>query len=228
MVGCHRGVVSHSVFQRAEAEMEAAIQCSGVQMKGGTEKIIVKHCSFRLVGGRGVNAGGSTGKDFFRPLGCLFEAKDLIVEDCSFYGGQAAIAFVGVDGALVRHNTIYQPKRWAFRILQESQGPEFIKCRNATVEKNLIIFRSDQLNTAVNIGSGTQPETFTFQGNAWHYEDQPERTIRFVKLPTEEKNAEKPMKPEFLDVATGNLLQKESSPLRHVGVRKENKKPPTN
>ena len=32
------------------------------------------------------------------------------------------VAFVGVDGATVRHNTIYRPRRWGLRILQENRA----------------------------------------------------------------------------------------------------------
>ena len=37
-----------------------------------------------------------------------YEAKDITVEGCTFVGSEAPIAFVGVDGATVRFNTIYR------------------------------------------------------------------------------------------------------------------------
>ena len=53
------------------------------------------------------------------------EARDITVEGNTILGSEAAIAFVGVDGAIVRFNTIHVPHKWAIRILQESAGPGF-------------------------------------------------------------------------------------------------------
>lgn len=81
-------------------------------------------------GGRGLNIGGSTGTAYFRPKSQGYEAKDITVKDCTFLGSMSPIAFVGVDGAHVHHNTFYWPTRWLFRILQENQDPQFTPCRN--------------------------------------------------------------------------------------------------
>ena len=101
-----------------------------MQAKGGSADILVRACRFEHAGQRAVNLGGSTGLPFFRPEPQGFEARDITVEDCSFVGSLAPVAFVGVDGAVVRHNTIYRPRRWAFRILQETRGPD--SCPAAT------------------------------------------------------------------------------------------------
>ena len=34
------------------------------------------------------------------------------------------MAFVGVDGSVVRYNTIYRPEKWVVRILQENTADE--------------------------------------------------------------------------------------------------------
>ena len=62
--------------------------------------------------------GGSTGANFFRPHGAHYEAKDVTVEGCTFVGGEACVAYVGVLGAVVRYNTMYRPRAWVLRILQ--------------------------------------------------------------------------------------------------------------
>lgn len=109
MVGCHRGVVSQSTFREGDN--------NAVQMKGGSRDITVSFCRFENAGGRAVSIGGSTGLEHFRPRPQGYEAKDIVVEDCTFIGSMAPVAFVGVDGAVVRFNTIYRPSRWVLRIL---------------------------------------------------------------------------------------------------------------
>jgi hypothetical protein len=181
MVGCHDGVIRGCTFVGPGGE-----QANGVQTKGGSSDVVVERCRFERCGGRGVNIGGSTGLPFFRPRDAGYEASRITVQDCEFLGAAAAVAFVGVDGAVVKHNTIHRPEHWAVRILQETTGERFAPCRNGRFEKNVVVFHSDEMRTAVNVGDGTEPESFTFAGNVWHCEDQPESTLRFVQLPVAE------------------------------------------
>lgn len=177
MVGCHDGQIIGCTFQNGGS--------NGVQMKGGTARVVVRSCSFTEVGDRGVNIGGSTGMPFFRPQGVKYEAKEITVEDCLFTGSNAAVAFVGVDGATVRRCRILRPGRWAIRILQETRAAGFVPCRNGVFEENQILFRSDRWSEGgVNIGGGTAPETFRFRRNRWYCEDNPTRSQ--PKLPTPE------------------------------------------
>jgi hypothetical protein len=185
MVGCHRGSLVGCTFKDGGD--------SGVQCKGGTSGIRISSSNFENFGQRGVNIGGSTGLQFFRPplekmpLNGRYEAKDILVLGCTFVGGVAPFAFVGVDGALVRQNTIYRPGRWAIRILQETRNAGFVPSRNGVFTENLIVFRSDSwASGGVNIGPGTKPESFRFSRNFWFCEDQPPRSR--PSLPTEEQN----------------------------------------
>ena len=165
MVGCKNGLIKNCKF--FEATGDAA---NGVQTKGGTSDIVIQHCRFENAGGRAVNVGGSTGLAYFRPRDAKYEAKDITVEDCEFLGGMAAVAFVGVDGAVVRHNTIYRPRRWPIRILQESTDERFVACKNGKFNNNVIAFRSDEVREIVNIGGKTAPRRSSFpatSGIAW-------------------------------------------------------------
>ena len=181
MVGCRKGVIEQSTFTHGEN----AAMANGVQTKGGSEGIVVRKCVFTNAGGRAVNIGGSTGAPYFRPLNATAEARDITVEECHFTGSMAPIAFVGVDGAIVRNNTITNPGRWVVRILQENQNPAFAPCRNGVFSGNRITFRSS-LAMAVNIGGGTEPKSFRFEKNAWLCEDAPASTRAALKLPMEE------------------------------------------
>src|SRR5690606_34350733 len=128
---------------------------NGVQTKGGSRDIVVRRCRFEHAGQRAVNIGGSTGRAFFRPRPEGFEAMNIRVEDCTFVGSLTPVAFVGADGATVEHNTIYRPRRWGFRVLQETHDPDFMPCRNGRIIDNVIAFRSDEMTVPVNVGPGT-------------------------------------------------------------------------
>lgn len=183
MVGCHDGLIKGGFFKDGGD--------SGVQMKGGTSRVTVQDCRFNNFGLRGVNLGGSTGVEFFRPPlstiadGAKSEARDLRVEGCSFVGGIASLAFVGVDGAVVRRNTIVNPERWAIRILQETRLPGFVPCRKGVFEENTIVFFSSRwVSGGVNIGEGTEPASFRFARNKWFCSDMPAKSK--PNLPTDE------------------------------------------
>jgi hypothetical protein len=182
MVGCHRGLIEDCTFEGKEGFSASA----GPQTKGSSSRITVRRCVFRNAGGRAMQVGGSTGLPYFRPQGALYEAKDILVEGCVFVGSDATVAFVGVDGAVFRYNTIYRPQRWILRILQETTEPGFVPCRNVRFEHNLIVFRQSELRAFVNIGPNTLPESFRFTGNLWYCEDRPEASR--PALPTPEQD----------------------------------------
>lgn len=213
MVGCHRGEIRECRFR-----FRGDIPGNGVQTKGGSADITIRHCLFENAGSRAVNLGGSTGRDYFRPRDAGYEAKDITVEDCTFIGSMASIAFVGVDGATVRYNTIYRPTRWVIRILQESQGPEFLPCREGVFAHNIVVFRFDEVRSVMNVGGGTEPETFRFASNHWYCQDQPERSDR-LGLPTPETNGRHGQDPMLRDPEGGDFGRTDRSPVRDAGVR---------
>lgn len=200
MVGCANGVVRECKFVDARGDL-----ANGVQTKGGSSHIAIQRCRFENAGGRAVNAGGSTGLDYFRPRDATCEAKDITIEDCEFIGGLTAVAFVGVEGAVVRHNTIYRPRRWPLRILQENTDSRFVSCRDGKVEHNVIAFRSQEVREVVNIGGKTAPDTFAFSGNAWSCLDRPQDTQRLVRLPVAEQNGTYGEAPKFAAPLEGDV-----------------------
>ena len=184
LVGCHRGEIVGCTFRHTNPPA-----ANGVQCKGGSSEIFIRRNQFLNAGGRGVNLGGSTGLQFFRPPlageGPHAEARHLHVEGNTFVGSLAAVVFAGVDGAEVRYNTIEKPGRWALRILQENRSPGFVPCREGRFTDNVIIFEAARWSEGgVNVGPGTAPETFSFARNWWYAVDRPQRSE--PKLPTEE------------------------------------------
>jgi len=169
MVGCHRGLIEGCTFRGKPG----FTQHTGPQTKGGSSRITIRRCLFLDAADRGVQLGGSTGMAFFRPRGAKYEARGIVVEGCTFVGCQAPVAYVGVDGAVVRYCTFYRPRKWVMRILQETTAEGFVPCRNGRFEHNLVVFRRADVSTFVNIGPHTQPETFRFAENLWYCEDRP-------------------------------------------------------
>lgn len=217
MVGCHDGSVEACTFRHDEGPASAA--ANGVQMKGGSSRITVRHCRFLSAGGRAINLGGSTGSEFFRPAKAPHEASSITIEDCLIMNSDAAIAFVGSDQSSFRHNTIIHPQRWVLRILQENTAPDMTPCRRGTFTDNLIVFQSSSLRSAVNTGPGTAADTFTFARNAWCCEDAPQRSRQPIQLPSPETDGRYGIIPTFTDSGKSDFSQPAASPLRAFGIR---------
>ncbi|MBV6457155.1 MAG: hypothetical protein HONBIEJF_00262 [Fimbriimonadaceae bacterium] len=215
MVGCHRGRIEGCTFRKGGS--------SGVQAKGGSSEIVIQGSLFHDYGERGVNLGGSTGEPYFRPPISMmpakgrYEARDLRVTGCTFVGGTAPIAFVGVTGAHVDFNTIYVPKQWAMRILQETTSTGFLPSQRGRFTDNLVIFRSDQWAAGgVNIGPGTQPETFTFERNFWYCMDRPSHSR--PQLPTAERDGQYGLDPQLSDPDKLDFRVQTGSPAKKFGA----------
>lgn len=213
MVGCHDGEIKN-----CHLKFRNDIPGSGIQNKGGTADIRIHRCRFENAGSRAVNIGGSTGRPYFRPRNPGYEAKNIIVEDCTFIGSASPIAFVGVDGATVRYNTIYRPVNWVLRFLQESRGPDFVACRNGRFTNNVIAFRSDEIRSIANVGSGTAADTFTIEKNHWYCVDHPRKSNQ-LNLPVPETKSVYGIDPNFRDPKSGDLRFGKPPSVSDAGVR---------
>jgi len=182
LVGCHRSSIIGCQFIGKPGFSATA----GVQMKGGSSDIVVERCRFDNAGERPLNIGGSTGLAYFRPAGAQHEAARIIVRQNTISGSPCAAAFVGVDGAEFTGNTIRYPTKWIFRILQETNLPGFVPCREVQIRDNSITFRRADVQVEFNIGAGTAPETFRFSGNQWFASDKPAASR--PNLPVAEEN----------------------------------------
>lgn len=168
MVGCHDGYIAGNYFHEPVA--------SGVQAKGGSSDILIHANVFADIPGRAVNAGGSTGLEFFRPLDAPHEATRIHVVGNVFLRNGAMsgtnIAYVGCDECVFAQNTIVEPRTWVARILQENRAERFVPSRKGLFVNNIIVMRQAEVRAIVNVGAGTAPETFVFGSNLWYAMDQ--------------------------------------------------------
>lgn len=214
MVGCHRGRIARCRFKDMSAN---AVQC-----KGGSEDVEVRWCRIENGGGRGVNIGGSTGFEFFRPplsgTGPNAEARNIRVVGNVFIGADTPVAFVGCVDSLVANNTIVTPNTWLLRILQETVtggGYTFLACGNNRFENNLVYFSRSELSTYVNIGGSTAPATFQFAHNLWFAYDNP--ALSGPALPAPEVNGVVGKDPMLLAPGAGIYAIDERSPATGAG-----------
>ncbi len=214
MVGCHRGVISGNYFHDTVG--------SGVQTKGGSADTLIHGNVFERIPGRAVNAGGSTGEPYFRPMDAPYEAARIrIIGNVFFQNGLnsgAAVAYVGCDGCVFAQNTVVEPRTWVARILQESAAPRFVPSRNGLFVNNLVVLRTEDLRTFVNVGPGTAPETFTFANNLWFALDEgPNWSGPSYCCGISETDAIIQQDPMMVDRAGGDYRLRANSPARGAG-----------
>jgi hypothetical protein len=188
-VGCHAGVLVGNLIVGDTGDPGG----SGVQCKGGSFDIEIRGNRFVDAGERGVNMGGSTDFEFFRPpLSTTepnFEASDIRVIANVFEGGTTPFGFVGCVGCLAANNTIVDPTNWLFRILQEATSTDeydFLPAGNCEAVNNLFYFDRSQISTYVNIGPDTDAPSFAFTSNLWYAHDDPGSSDPSGDLPAQE------------------------------------------
>lgn len=169
MVGCHDAVIAGSHFHDSPG--------NGVQGKGGSADVLMHGNLFERIAQRSVNAGGSTGLEFFRPIDAPHEAARLmIVANVIVEPGDTPIAYVGCDACVFAFNTVVEPGMRIARILQETTDARFVPSRNGLFVNNLVVYEASVVSSSfrfVNIGGDTAPETFTFGSNLWYASDSP-------------------------------------------------------
>lgn len=217
-VGCHRGVIAYNEFRNGGS--------NSIQTKGGSTDIDVLWNRFENAGQRAINAGGSTGFEYFRPPlvnnQANAEARRIRVLGNVIIGGENAISFVGVVDGLAAQNTIVNPTRWPIRILQEtvsSGGYEFLPAQNNVIDNNIFYFSSGQVSSHVNVGANTRPESFVFRNNLWFAHNNPGSST--PTLPVTETGGVIGQNPGFVNLPSGDVHLITNSPARGRGISQD-------
>ena len=188
-VGCRNGLVQNSLLIHTALKAGG----SGIRPKGGTKNVVIRANRIELpvATGRAIQAGGSTDAEFFRFAegDKDYEADRITIEGNVVVGGGAAFSWVNIDGGIVHHNLVQGPAPWVMRILNENEGSAIVVTKNGQFHDNDVAFETGgTFNTAVNIGDGTEPDTFRFARNHWLNLADPTPDGSRPKLPTKEIN----------------------------------------
>ena len=190
MVGSHRGVIQNSYFHSDTLSDFGSV----VRPKGGSKHIVIRANRLEIPTGQGraIQAGGSTGAQFFRYLDgeSGYEASAIEAYGNVVLAAAAAFSYVNIDGGQFHHNYVERPRRWAVRILNENQGDEFVDTKNGVFTDNRIVFRNtpDEWSSAVNVGPETEPGTFVFARNQWFDGANPTPDASTPSLPVTESD----------------------------------------
>jgi hypothetical protein len=169
MVGCHHGLIQNSHFQHTNTSNGGTT----LQPKGGTKDVTIRANRIELPrgAGRAVQAGGSTGAEFFRYIDgdSNYEANQIFAEGNVIIGGSSSFSWVNIDGGIFHHNVVNRPGQWVARILNENQGNSIVDPQNGQFLDNRIIYNdtATEFSTAVNVGPETLSATYTFARNRW-------------------------------------------------------------
>ena len=172
-VGCHQGLIAGNFFHDMSA--------NAIQVKGGSEDILIYANDMLNCGERAINIGGSTGFEYFRPpLSTTqpnYEARDIRVIANVIEGSVTPLAFVGAVDSLAANNTLVDPTNWLMRILQETTTGGELRIPGLWEQhrsQQPVLLQSADLNSP-----GHQhwpvhrPGTFTFAHNLWYAHDEP-------------------------------------------------------
>ena len=165
-VGSHHGVIQNSIFRHLGGAS------SGVRPKGGSKDIAIYANRFEMGtdAGRAIQAGGSTGSEYFRFIDgdSGYEAANIVAAGNLVVGALAPVSWVNIDGGVFHHNWLENTGKWTFRILNENPGSSIVDTQNGVLADNVIQYDSTAgWSQAANVGGETLPETFTFARNQW-------------------------------------------------------------
>lgn len=219
MVGCHDGVIAGNRIHDTPGS-------GGIQAKGGSSGTLVHGNRFEDVGGRSINAGGSTGLEFFRPLDAPYEAAALrVVANVFVRSGDTPIAFVGCDGCVFANNTIVDPQARVARILQETVEARFVPSRDGLFVNNVVVFQTSVVSGPdrfVNVGPDTAPESFFFGHNLWYATDAAGFSGPTLPDPIPPETGSVVADPECMDPGAGDYRIPATSPAVGAGQQTEN------
>jgi len=162
MVGCHRGVIARNFFAETPG--------TAVQTKGGSSDVLIHGNRFHDIAERAVNAGGSTGTPYFRPLDARHEAARIhVIANIMNRTGGTPIAFSGCFRCVFSNNTILGPGRHAARIIEEN--PSRAGGSGGYFINNIVVFRRFDGGPLIDTGPGARTHTFSFGSNLWYSDD---------------------------------------------------------
>lgn len=163
-VGTHSGVVQNSRFIHPTHSGGTALQ-----FKGGSADIQLLSNFVQVWAGRVFGVGGITDTSLFRfPTGeSGYEATRIGVGGNISVGGDSSANWIGSDGGDYAYNFINTPNTWIMRLLKENTSPGMTNTKNGVFRDNVVVY-NPTISRISNVGVGTDPATFTIEGNQWY------------------------------------------------------------
>ncbi len=181
IVGCRESLIARSYFNFPGLGSDSTANC--IQPKGGSYKMGFYKNRFDDASCRAQQFGGSTGDAYWhqgnRDYG--WEGYEMVSMGNAFADGEAAVAYVSCTDCTFAYNTIVDPDKWVMRILKE--GGDHPTAGN-TFAHNLIKY--GDVYDVQNIGSNTDPASFTYAEDYWYKWTDPASSI--PSLPGGETN----------------------------------------
>ena len=233
-VGSHNATVAYNYVHHSIGQ--------GIVFKGGSSNVDIHNNLCVDYGVRGVQMGQSTGKTLFRPPLHLmpenerYEANNIRTYSNIFIGGgyeidgrfegSAPFAFASSTNCYAVNNTVINPSGYLFRILNNEQpnDPNYPNVPGLThngaaccgTVANNIFYYNKLVNEAINVGAGTEPETFVVRNNLFYNADNPDSKPDFGKV--KEENSIFFTDPLFEDVSNFNFNLKAGSKAIGAGI----------
>lgn len=207
MVGCHNGIITGSTFRN--------IPQHAVQAKGGSADVVIHGNTFQDIAGHAINLGGSTDPALMRPLTASAEGLRIRAYANIIRRALTAAAFIACHDCEFTNNTVVDFQRWPLRILQGGSDGQLFSSRSGLVYNNIFYFQMSQ--ALVNIGVGTEPNTFSFSNNLWFSTTAPGFSGPTLGDAGPEQNAVIQQNPAFANAGAGDFRLTNSSPARGAG-----------
>jgi len=138
--GDRNGLVKNCTFENIGP---VGAGCDGSHCKGGSIYITYQANMFINCGGSGLDIGGDTGTPYYCPAynaSTSFESDSCSVFSNIFIGGTTGVRLGSCWNAQIYNNTCFKLRTFAFRVLNESENPIYVK--NNNIYNNIITTNS--------------------------------------------------------------------------------------
>ncbi len=169
MVACAKGLMMNNHMTNSNINSNNGFQAKGGSFNIGEYNNVLKDC-----GNRVLNMGQSTGAPYFYQGNYGWECYDSVAMGNKLIGCTYPLSYSNANNIRFDYNTVVGPKNALLRILSESTAATN-PSSNGSYSHNLVQYGS--LYEYVNMGSNTNPGSFTFDGNYWYRTTNPAGSI---------------------------------------------------
>lgn len=169
LIACSDVTVERCTFQG----LEDFSQLHAVQIRAGSQRVRISDCAMTNAGVTAIAIGGSSQPQEFRQPpspnataeNAPYEASRVRVLANLIRGGHSAVAFIHCDQCSVRNNTIVNPQRWVYLVLDRAESSTLT--RRSVFAANLIQWQPGELQHFSHVTKGAPTNGLTLEQNLW-------------------------------------------------------------